>query len=274
MQWPDKKRIAVLLSFDIDGETLWLTRNPINQQHLTNLSRGRYATKQALPRILRMLEEENLKATFFTPAYIAEQYPEVMQDIAEQGHEIGYHGYMHEVMPTYVEEQALMAKAEKIIKDITGQQLCGARMPDGIIHDFHLQLWLERGYIYSSNWRNNDGPFLHNLNGKQIPLVELPKDGIVDDTSYDMYTLQEPVHYYLKSGREMVQIWREEFDGLAEEGRMMNFVMHPQFIGRPGYLRALREFIHYAKANGAWLTTDKAAAEYVLAQNGYEAAPK
>ena len=59
MQWPDKKRIAVLLSFDIDGETLWLTRNPINRQHLTNLSRGRYATKQGLPRILRMLEEES-----------------------------------------------------------------------------------------------------------------------------------------------------------------------------------------------------------------------
>ena len=72
MQWPDKKRIAVLLSFDIDGETLWLTRNPINRQHLTNLSRGRYATKQGLPRILLMLEEENLQATFFTPAYIVE----------------------------------------------------------------------------------------------------------------------------------------------------------------------------------------------------------
>mgnify|MGYP000184681067 FL=1 len=36
----------------------------------------------------------------------------------------------------------------------------------------------------------------------------------------------------------MTGIWMEEFDGLADEGRMMNFVMHPQFIGRPGYVRA------------------------------------
>lgn len=270
MKWPDQKRLAFLLSFDIDGETLWLTRNKINYQHLTNVSRGRYATKQALPRILRMLEEEQLKATFFTPAYTAQLHPEVIKCIAACGHEIAYHGYLHEVCPTYEEEDALMEKAESIIEGLTGKRPCGNRMPDGIIHDFHLRLWLKRGQIYSSNWRDNDGPFLHQLDGKEIPIVELPKDGIVDDTSYDMYTIQHPEHYYLRSGREMVQIWKEEFDGLAEEHRMMNFVMHPQFIGRPGYLRALRDFIHYAKENGAWITTDEQAARYILAQHGYD----
>lgn len=63
--WPDNKRIALLLSFDIDAETLWLTRNDINERHLVHMSRGLYATKQGLPRILKMLEEEGLKATFF-----------------------------------------------------------------------------------------------------------------------------------------------------------------------------------------------------------------
>lgn len=62
--WPDNKRIALLLSFDIDAETLWLTRNDINERHLVHMSRGLYATKQGLPRILKMLGEEGLKATF------------------------------------------------------------------------------------------------------------------------------------------------------------------------------------------------------------------
>ena len=53
--WPDNKRIALLLSFDIDAETLWLTRNDINERHLVHMSRGLYATKQGLPRILKML---------------------------------------------------------------------------------------------------------------------------------------------------------------------------------------------------------------------------
>lgn len=267
--WPDKKRIALCLSFDIDAETLWLTRNDINARHLVHLSRGLYATKQALPRILNMLDEEQLKATFFTTAYTAEIHPEIIKYIADQGHEIGYHGYMHEVKDTYDEENALMDKVDNIIRSLTGKRSVGVRMPDGIIHDFHKQLWLDRGIIYSSNWRNNDGPFLLEIDGKEIPIVELPKDGIVDDTSYNMYTLQHPEHYYLRSGREMVQIWKDELDGLADEGRMLNFVMHPQFIGRPGYLRALRDFIHYAKENGAWLATDEQVAKHVLAQCGY-----
>lgn len=98
--WPDNKRIALLLSFDIDAETLWLTRNDINERHLVHMSRGLYATKQGLPRILKMLEEEGLKATFFTTAYTAEIHPEIIQYIAAQGHEIGYHGYLHEVKDT------------------------------------------------------------------------------------------------------------------------------------------------------------------------------
>ena len=151
--WPDNKRIALLLSFDIDAETLWLTRNDINERHLVHMSRGLYATKQGLPRILKMLEEEGLKATFFTTAYTAEIHPEIIQYIAAQGHEIGYHGYLHEVKDTYEEENALMDKVDAIFRSLTGKRPVGVRMPDGILHDFHKQLWLDRGCIYSWSCR-------------------------------------------------------------------------------------------------------------------------
>lgn len=268
-QWPDGRRMALILSFDIDAETLWLTRNPVNERHLVNMSRGLYATRQALPRILKLLDVEGMRATFFTTAYTAKIHPEIIKYIADEGHELAYHGYMHEVMPTYKEEKELMDKVDGIFRNLTGKRPVGVRMPDGIIHDFHLKLWLERGIIYSSNWRNMDGPFLHRLEGQEVPIVELPKDGVVDDTSYDMHTLQQPVHYYLRSGREMTEIWREELDGLLEEGRILNFVMHPQFIGRPGYLRALRSYLRYAKERNAWIATDEEVARHVLARSGY-----
>ena len=148
MLWPNNKRLALMLSFDIDAETLWLTRNEINKNHPANLSRGLYSVKQGIPRILRMLEEENQHATFFTTAYTAELHPEVIKCIAACGHEIAYHGYLHEVYDTYEKENALMAKAENIIKSLTGRQMVGQRSPDGFIYDFHLQLWLDRGYIF------------------------------------------------------------------------------------------------------------------------------
>lgn len=271
MEWPQGKRLALMLSFDIDAETLWLTRNPVNAHHPVHLSRGRYGVKQGIPRILRMLEGEGVRATFFTPAYTAELHPEVIRCIAGEGHEIAYHGWLHESYPDYDRENALMEKAEGILEEIVGKKPCGVRIPDGYVYDFHLRLWLERGYIYSSNWRDRDGPFLHQIDGKTVPVVELPKDGIVDDTSYDMYTIQAPEHHYLRSGREMTGIWMEEFDGLAGEGRVMNFVMHPQFIGHPQYLRALRDFVRYAKDNGAWIATDEEVARYCLEREGFGA---
>ena len=51
--------------------------------------------------ILRSLESEGVKATFFTPAWTAEHHPDVIRAIAELGHEVSYQGYLHEVCDTY-----------------------------------------------------------------------------------------------------------------------------------------------------------------------------
>lgn len=268
MIWPEGKRIAVLVAFDIDGELLWTQRNDENKRHLTNLSRGRYSTLQGVPRILKLLDEEGIKATFFTPAWIAEQYPELVKQIHEEGHDIGYHGWMHEAKEKYEDEKALMDKCDRIFEALIGVKPVGHRAPEGDIYDYSLELWRERGYIYSSNWRNSDGPFIHEIGGEKIPMVELPKDSVFDDTAYDFYTECEPQRHGLRSGREMCQVWKDEFDALAEEERMMNFVMHPQFMGRPGNIRPFRELLHYMRDNGAWFATNKEAAEYILEQEG------
>ena len=107
--WPEPYKMALCLSFDIDAETMWTTRNPENIHHPVNLSRGVYSVRQGIPRILRMLESEQVKATFFTPAFIAELHPEVIREIAFQGHEISYHGYKHEAYDDYEKENGVGA---------------------------------------------------------------------------------------------------------------------------------------------------------------------
>ena len=155
-QWPDNKRIAVMLAFDIDAETMWTTRGDGNEDHITNLSRGTYGPKQGIPRILDMLDVHQVKATFFIPGVIAEKY------------------------------------------------------------DYSLELFLEHGYIYSSNWRDSDGPFLHQIDGKTVPLVELPKDSIFDDTAYDFYTDSAHERYELKTPDAKYEISKEQIDSLAD----------------------------------------------------------
>ena len=270
--WPDNKRIAVMMAFDLDAETMWTTHGDGSTAHMTNLSRGAYGPKQGVPRILDMLDSHQVKATFFIPGVVAEHYPEVVKEIARRGHDIGFHGYLHEesTKTTYEQEDATMHRSEKIIYDLTGQKIAGHRAPGGVIHDYSLRLFLEHGYIYSSNWRDSDGPFLHQIDGKTVPLVELPKDSIFDDTAYDFYTDAAPERYGLKSPDEMFEIWKEEFDSLAVEGRMINFVLHPQFVGRASRVQMLSRLIGYMKSHGAWLDTNRAVASWVLKENGFQ----
>lgn len=272
MNWPDNKRIAVMMAFDLDAETMWTTHGDGSTAHMTNLSRGAYGPKQGVPRILDMLDSHQVKATFFIPGVVAEHYPEVVKEIARRGHDIGFHGYLHEesTKTTYEQEDATMHRSEKIIYDLTGQKIAGHRAPGGVIHDYSLRLFLEHGYIYSSNWRDSDGPFLHQIDGKTIPLVELPKDSIFDDTAYDFYTDAAPERYGLKSPDEMFEIWKEEFDSLAVEGRMINFVLHPQFVGRASRVQMLSRLIGYMKSHGAWLDTNRSVASWVLKENGFQ----
>ncbi|OUN16356.1 polysaccharide deacetylase [Gemmiger sp. An87] len=259
-----------MLGFDLDAETMWTTRGDGNADHITNLSRGAYGPVQGVPRLLAMLDDFGLKATFFVPGVVADQYPQVVKEIAARGHEIGFHGYYHEEFSTTTraQEQATMERCEALIRDLTGQQMVSHRAPGGVIHDYTVDLLVERGYIASSNWRDSDGPFLHSVNGRPVPLVEVPKDSIFDDTAYDFYTDSAPERYELKSPAQMLEIWKEEFDFLADEGRMINFVLHPQFIGRASRVQMLRTLIGYMISRGAWIDTNAAVARHVLEQQG------
>ena len=55
-----------------------------------------YGPRTGVPRILRVLDRQGIRATFFVPGYTAERWPDVVRAIRDAGHEIGHHGYLHE----------------------------------------------------------------------------------------------------------------------------------------------------------------------------------
>ena len=57
-----------------------------------------YGPRVAVPATAAMLERQEIQATFFVPGFTAECYPDVVRAIADAGHEIGHHGYLHEPM--------------------------------------------------------------------------------------------------------------------------------------------------------------------------------
>ena len=67
---------TAVLSFDIDGETGWISRDLANMSNPGMLSQGAYGPKVGVPRILNLLEQRGLPATFFIPGWIAEMDPD------------------------------------------------------------------------------------------------------------------------------------------------------------------------------------------------------
>jgi polysaccharide deacetylase family protein (PEP-CTERM system associated) len=107
-------------------------------------------------RILLLLDERRIKATFFTLGWIAERYPQLVRRIADGGHELASHGYGHERASDLTEADftADIGRAKMLLEDLSGQEIKGYRAPSFSIGEGNLWAFdcLERaGYRYSSS---------------------------------------------------------------------------------------------------------------------------
>jgi peptidoglycan/xylan/chitin deacetylase (PgdA/CDA1 family) len=90
-----KNGFPVMLSFDLDCETLWTSRDPKNAERPIIMSQGAYGWKVGCDRVLELLARYGLSCTFFIPGLVIEQRPALMERILKAGHEIAHHSYSH-----------------------------------------------------------------------------------------------------------------------------------------------------------------------------------
>src|SRR4029450_3793306 len=130
--WPDGARCAIMMTFDLDGETPWIHCDPALAERPLHMSMGAYGPKTGMPRILEVLDRYGIKTCIFVPGWIVERYPALCEDIVRRGHEVGHHGYLHEkpfFMKSREEEEELLVKSLQIFKKILGVTPLGARVP-------------------------------------------------------------------------------------------------------------------------------------------------
>jgi polysaccharide deacetylase family protein (PEP-CTERM system associated) len=78
--------------------------------------------------VLALLKQYNIKATFFVLGSVAEKYPDILNQIADDGHEIGSHAYSHERLHQLGKKQ--FEEEIRKSKDILGSyDCCGFRAP-------------------------------------------------------------------------------------------------------------------------------------------------
>lgn len=109
-----------------------------------------------IERILGLLAEANVSATFFTLGWIAERYPALVRRLVDGGHELASHGYGHlrANEQGYGEFLADIRLAKAVLEDIAGREVNGYRAPSfsiGPANFWAFDCIAEAGYRYSSS---------------------------------------------------------------------------------------------------------------------------
>ncbi|MEE9416775.1 MAG: polysaccharide deacetylase [Acidimicrobiales bacterium] len=270
MDWPKSVRCALSLTFDFDGESLWLANDSRHHELPGVLAIGRYGAKVGVPKILELLREEEITATFFIPGWSVDNYPSVVATIVEAGHEIGHHGYTHDapdpIDPAMVEREIDLG-LEALER--MGVRPKGYRPPDGVSSDLSLRLLRERGFLYNSSFKDDFVPYRHILaDGSKGP-VELPEQPELDDWAFGGLSMSAVRPLFPKAA--VLSIWQDSFDELYEWGGAATIVMHPQVTGRPMRLATLREFIRFTRDyENVWYATCAEVADAFTAQEQQE----
>ena len=263
--WPGGARVAVLLSFDVDNETVLGLR--YGDATVGSLSQGQFGARVALPRIVDLLDREGIPASFFIPAVSLVLDPSQADIIQAAGHhEFAIHGWIHELNSSLEAdvERALLQRAVDYMTEVTGVRPLGYRAPSWNFSPNTLGIIRDMGFLYDSSLMADDRPYEINANGEPTGMIELPVEWILDDAP-----LFNPLGTRYSPPRDVLQVWKDDFDGAYAEGTMFLLTMHPHVIGHRSRIVVLEELIEYIKGHeDVWFGTHLAAAQWVREQAG------
>jgi peptidoglycan/xylan/chitin deacetylase (PgdA/CDA1 family) len=252
--WKDGARCAVALSFDADHDTNELRDGG---ESIGRLSWGQYGNRVGVPRILETLKQADVPATFFVPAVAALLYPDEQKRVIAEGHEIGLHGWIHEVNTQVPpeKERELHLRAADALEKITGIRAVGMRTPSWDFSAVTLEIERELGLLYDSSLMADDDPYELVEDGKPTGMVELPVEWIRDDAVYfnmNRFTAHRPY----TPPPAVLDIFKREFDRAYTEGGLFLLTMHPHVTGYRSRIFILEELIAHIKSHAdVWFGT-------------------
>ena len=255
---------SICLTFDFDTMAAWM--GGFRAVTPGVLSRGEFGGRVGIYRVLDVLDRYQIPATFFIPGYTADSFPATVKEIAERGHEIGHHGYLHESPTEYLGdpdgERAMYEKGLAALDRVAGVRPDGYRSPGWDLTDNSIRLLAELGFRYDSSLAaddyncyfarigdvpRTDGGYLF---GEPSEIVEIPVSWSWDDfPQFEFVSSPRFSANTLASPSKVFEIWASDIDFLAERvpGGVFDLTMHPQVIGRGHRIKLLEQVIEHCQ---------------------------
>jgi len=268
--WREGAAAVALLTFDVDAEAPILAEGSHHAEDLSTMSHQAYGPRVGVPRILDLLSRHGLPATFFVPGVTAERWPAAVESILEAGHEIALHGYSHErLVGMAPDEQRQDLESALGALGRFGVEPRGYRAPYWQITRATLEMLPAYGILYDSSLMDDDRPY--RLEVPAGTVAELPVHWSLDDWEQYAFLPDPNVGQQIETPAKVVELWTGELDAMRRTGSLCVLTCHPFLSGRPSRVRAVENFVEFAKGRGDVRFSSAAGlAEIVLDASGKE----
>jgi peptidoglycan/xylan/chitin deacetylase (PgdA/CDA1 family) len=274
-KWPNGARLAMSVVVNVEEGSEYTVKDgdkgmePVDElmvhlkkpmRNYGNESNYQYGINEGGPRIIKLLDDYDIRATWTAAAVSLERASYLAEAIARRGDETCSHGYrwIHQFRMNEDEEREFIRNAVTSIEKTTGNRPLGW-LSRYLLTENTRRLLQEEGFLYHMDDYSADAPFWDGVNGSDEPMVIVPY--ALD--SNDMKMWVAPSY----TPEDWLKYAKDTFDVLYEEGaeqpRMMSIGLHLRIIGRPGRIWALKEFFKYIKSKeGVWFATRQDIAEH------------
>ncbi len=263
--WPFGYKSAFCISWDMDGEAAQYFRNPEEARNqIAELVQRSYGPTVGIYKILDMLDNFEVKGTFFIPGYTALTYPDSVKAIVEKKHSLGLHGFMHETLDKLDNtlENEMFKKSINAFKKLGYNVPNVFRSPSFEWNRRTPNILINNSIIADSSLMGDDKPYIIKTEFGEI--IEIPVQWILDDFEFWGHTKanrQKPI----SNPDTVIKIWQRELEGLYHSGGIFVLTLHPFVSGRWVYIKAIETLMKTAKTyNDLWITTIDQVADYCL----------
>jgi allantoinase len=254
-EWPGGKRVAlsIVVNYEeggencvLDGDAYSETLNSdvigaqprLGRRNLNIESHYEYGSRVGHWRILDLLHECQIPATYFAVSSALEKHPEAARSIIEAGHEIVSHGarWIDYEQIDYETENSHMKESLNVIERLSGVRPVG--WYTGRISINTRSLAQKHGLLYDSDAYNDDLPYWTRTNNH--PHLVLPYNFDCNDMRFSTAPgFNTPDDFLVQLQRTLECLRREG----TKHPQMMSVGLHLRLAGRPARTEAIREFL-------------------------------